>query len=77
MIGENLAGGPADVADLMDWANFFGLNHPVVSDPNWSESFPFTGSSISLPEMHQLAAGALLLREGTRVNEGQVVDALP
>ncbi len=55
----------------------FDLHHPVVSDPSWGVTVGYTGYSIALPAMHQLAAGGEILRRNTRVNESQVVGALP
>jgi hypothetical protein len=59
-MGENLAGNPVDQAGLADWAQEFDLHHPVVSDPNWGVTVGYTGYSIGLPAMHQLAAGGVI-----------------
>jgi hypothetical protein len=77
LIGENLQGQTPDVAGLQQWAQTFGLTHPVVADPGWGVTVDYAGYSFGLPSMHQLGAGAVVLRRGTWVSEQQVVDALP
>ena len=77
LIGENSFGSTPSRADLEQWADTFGLTHPVVADPNWNTTVKYAGFSFGLPSMHQLAPGMRVLRRGTRVNESQIQAALP
>jgi hypothetical protein len=62
----------------MSWVNTYGLNHPVVADPNWSVTLRFTGfGSFGLPSMHQLGAGAEVLQTATYIDAAEVQAALP
>ena len=77
LIGENMAGGPPTQAQLQQWAQGFGLTHPVVADPGWNVTVSYTGPSISLPAMHQIAPGGQILRRNTWISEPQIQAALP
>lgn len=78
LLGENISGRTPSVEDLADWADTFGLHHPVVADPNWQVTARFVdGYSIALPSMQQLAAGMEILRRDTQVSESQIRGALP
>jgi peroxiredoxin len=78
LLGQNLAGGTPTKQELGEWADTFGLTHPVVADPGWGVTGRFVdGTTINLPAMHQMAAGMEVLRRDTVVGEDQVRDALP
>jgi hypothetical protein len=78
LLGEDLSGQTPTVAELRDWADTFGLTHPVVADPGWQVTARFLESyTIALPSMHQLAAGMEVLRRDTWITENQVQQALP
>jgi hypothetical protein len=50
----------------------------VVADPGWGVTVNYTGYSISLPSMHQLAPDTVqILRKNTWVSESQVQAELP
>jgi hypothetical protein len=47
---EDSAGGTVEEAELVEWADTYGLTMPVVSDPNSSVMWSFaTGGSVGLP----------------------------
>lgn len=78
MIGHNSSRQPPSVADLQTWANTYGLNHPVVADPNFQTSARFIdGTSIALPSMTLIKAGGEIVVRGSWVNESQVQANLP
>ena len=77
LVGENLQGTTPDVAGLQQWAQTFGLTHPVVADANWGVTVTYAGSSFGLPSMDQLGPGAVVIRRNTWVTEPQIVSALP
>jgi hypothetical protein len=77
LLGENYYGTAPSVEELQEWANAFGITHPVVSDGGWGVTVRFTGYSFALPAMHQMAPGMEILRINTWVTENQVQSALP
>ena len=77
LLGENLASQPPTQAELAQWAATFGLNHPVVADPNWGVTGRFVSGSFGLPAMHLLGAGAQVLQRQTFIDENEVIAALP
>lgn len=78
LLGENQFGQPPSTQDLNVWANAFGIEHPVVADPNWQVTVRFVnGSTIGLPTMHLIGPGAEVLARDTYVTENMVISALP
>lgn len=63
--------------ELAEWADTFGLNHPVVADAGWGVTVNYTGYSFALPAMHQLAPGMAVVRKNTWVSEAQIQAELP
>ena len=61
MIGENNYGQTPSQSDLMQWANTYGLTHPVVADPGFAETAlylsadPNFNGTFYLPNMQLLA----------------------
>ena len=82
-MGENYDYQTPSQAELMQWANDYGLNHPVVADPGfnitaqylWAAS-DFSGSFF-LPNMQLLSPGMVVAYSNTWLYEGQVVNYLP
>jgi hypothetical protein len=77
LLGENSFGSTPTVEELQEWADTFGLTHPVVADAGWGVTVRFTGYSFALPAMHQMAPGMEILRRNTWITENQVQGALP
>ncbi len=77
LLGETNSGGTPTVGDLEDWADAYGIEHPVVSDANWQITSRYASGSIGLPSMHLLAPGAEVLRRNSWVTEQDIQDALP
>lgn len=78
LLTETRSGNPTDQDDLREWVSLYGVTHPVLADPNWEVSYRFaTSASISLPSMHQLAAGAEVLQVETRIDAAEIEAALP
>lgn len=60
------------------WANTFGLDYPVLSDPGYAITGRFVGpGSFSLPSMHLLGPGMEVITVESWVSEGAVIAALP
>ena len=67
-----------DADDPLDWANSFGITHPVVRDPGYGYYGGFIdGSSFSLPSMTIVAAGGEIVERNTYVFETDIVNHLP
>ena len=77
LLGQNLNNQTPSQAELLSWANTYGLNHPVVADPNWGVTSRYVSGSFGLPSMHQLGAGAEVLQRATYIDENEVIAALP
>jgi len=78
LIGETNSGGPPSQADLKEWADRFGLEHPVVEDPGYGVAGSFVqGTSIGLPTMTLLAPGGEILVADGFVTAQHVLQALP
>ena len=61
MMAENNSGQTPSQSELMQWANTYGLTHPVVADGGFNTVFNYIGTtgtnSIGLPNMQLLAPG--------------------
>lgn len=78
LLGENLAGSAPSQSELEDWADQFGLNHPVVADPGYGVTTRFVdGGNIGLPSMSLLLDGAEVRYRDTSITEDQVRVNLP
>lgn len=76
-MGEDLSGNTPSAAQLTQWADTFGLTHPVVADAGWGVTMQYAGFSWSMPSMHQLAPGGVVVRKKTVVSEAQIEAELP
>lgn len=78
LLGEDMSGRTPAQSDLADWANSFGLTHPVVADANWNVTSRYLRSaSFSIPTMTLLGAGPEVILRDTWVSESQIVNNLP
>ena len=70
LLGENGSSQAPTQADLQEWADAYGLTHPVVADPGYGVTTRFVlGSSIALPTMHLLGPNAEVLITDSYVDE--------
>ena len=89
LIGENYSGSPS-VTDLQQWANDYGITHPVVADGdangdgyafdetvNYLFADPNFNGSFYLPNMQLLVQGRVVAYSNTQLSEGDIVNALP
>lgn len=77
LLGENSFGQTPSKADLQDWANTFGIDHPVVADPGFSVGARFVSGSLYLPSTTLLGEGAVVLERDSTVTNGDILNALP
>jgi hypothetical protein len=77
LIGETNTGDPAQ-EDLMEWATDYGLTHPVLADPGFSEivnylyADPSFNGSFGLPNMELLSPGMVVVSSNGWVNAGDI-----
>ena len=78
LLGENMAGNAPSEQDLEDWADSFGLHHPVVADPGYQVTTRYVdGGSIGLPAFHLIdTGGEIMIRDGS-VSESHIQQVLP
>ena len=79
LIGKNAADEAPSQEDLQEWASDYGLNHPVLADPeynvvvNYLWANPnFTGS-IALPNMQVLSGGMVVEMSNVQVSESDLL----
>ncbi|MCA9489153.1 MAG: TlpA family protein disulfide reductase [Myxococcales bacterium] len=78
LLGENEFGGVPSQRNLAQWADAFGIDHPVVADRNWQVTSRYLRSaSFSIPTMHLIGVGAEVLARDTWVGEAQIRNNLP
>ena len=83
MIGENNYGQTPSQADLMSWANQFGITHPVVADPNFDQTAqylfadPNFNGSFGLPSMQLLGPLRVVYKSNTFVDNSDIQQVLP
>ncbi len=77
LLGETVTGGTPTQSDLASWANTYGLNHPVVSDPGWGVTGRFVSGSFGLPSMHLIGPDAEVLQTQTYIDASEIEGALP
>jgi peroxiredoxin len=78
LLGEDSGGATPNEADLREWADAFGIEHPVVADPGFGVAARFvTGSSISLPSTSLLGEGAVVVARDSWISDGDIRAALP
>ena len=79
LIGKNAADEAPSQEDLQQWASDYGLNHPVLADPEYSvvvnylwANPTFTGS-IALPNMQLLSGGMVVEMSNVQVSEADLI----
>ena len=79
MIGKNADDEAPSEEDLQQWASDYGLNHPVLADPEYSvvvnylwANPTFTGS-IALPNMQLLSGGMVVEMSNVQVSEADLI----
>jgi hypothetical protein len=90
LLGENNSSQTPSQSELMQWANSYGITHPVVADGdmngdgyNFDETInylfasPDFDGSFFLPNMQLLAPGLVVQASNTIVSEQQIVNVLP
>ena len=78
LLAEDNSGNTTDLSDLEEWANTYGLNHPVVSDANYGVTTRFIdGGTIGLPSMTLLSEGAVVRIRDAWVGEPEIQAYLP
>ena len=77
LIGQTNSGGSPTVTDLQSWANTYGLNHPVVADPNWNVTGRFVSGTFGLPSMHLIGPGGEVLETQSWITANDIEAALP
>ncbi len=78
LLGEDSFGQVPNQADLQDWANSFGIDHPVVADPGFGVGARFvSGGSLYLPSTSLLGPGAVVLERDSYITTGDIQAALP
>ena len=78
LLGENSAGATPSQSELEDWANQFGLTHPVVADAGFGVTASFvTGGTIGLPSMDLIEAGGEIVKVDDWVDASDVEAHLP
>ncbi len=77
LLGENIYGQTPSRADLQEWAQSFGIHHPVLADSNFQVTARFIdGNQIALPTMQLLDRGLVIQVRDGWVSEGQVEQLL-
>lgn len=78
LAGENAVNGVPSQQDLAAWADTFGLNHPVLSDPDYAVTARFVdGGTIGLPSMTLLIPGVEVLKRDATITENHIKLNLP
>ncbi len=77
LLGEDNSGETSDQADLAEWADTYGLHHPVVSDGGWGVTSRFVPASFGIPTMHLLGPGAEVIAADAFLGTPDIEAALP
>jgi len=66
-------------ADLMEWADLFGITHPVLADADFGITFSFiTTGSVGMPSMHIVRDGGIVTKIDIHgVSDGDITSNLP
>lgn len=77
LLGEDMSYNAPDQTDLREWAESYGLNHPVVADPGFGTSARFIdGKYIYLPSTTLLGADAEVLLRDSAISSSTLQNAL-
>ena len=83
LMGENNNVQTPTPSELMQWANQYGITHPVVVDPNFNETSqylfadPSFNGSFYLPNMQLLAPGRVVTISNDWVTLSDIQQVLP
>jgi hypothetical protein len=78
LLGENNNYETPSKAELEEWADEFGLSHPVVADDGMQVVFSYVeGGSVGLPSFNLLAEGMEVVIADDWVDESDVQNNLP
>ena len=79
LIAKNADDQAPSQEDLQQWASDYGLNHPVLADPEYSvvvsylwENPTFTGT-IALPNMQLLSGGMVVEMSNVQISEADIL----
>ena len=79
LIGKNAADEAPSQEDLQEWASDYGLNHPVLADPEYSAvvnylwANPTFSGSIALPNMQLLSGGMVVEMSNVQISESDLL----
>jgi len=78
LLGENDNYETPTRAELEEWADEFGLSHPVVADDGMQVVFSYVeGGQVGLPSFNLLGEGMEVIKADDSVDEGDVQANLP
>lgn len=72
LASEDASRNPVDVADLVDWATYFGITHPVLADPGAVTDMVYDPSRRTRPTYVLLSPGMVIEEIG---GSGSISDA--
>ena len=67
----------------MNWANQYGISHPVVADPGFAETGQYLyaasnfNGSFYLPNMQLLSQGGVVVYSNEYLTHNQILSVLP
>ena len=77
LIGEDNEGDPITPSQLPEWADTFGLTHPVLADPEFETTLRYMISfPISLPARHWIVPGMVIDGIDAPMDEDAIREAL-
>jgi len=76
LMAEDSYGGTPNQSDLTSWANSYGLNFPVVSDPSWGVSNRYERDN-AIPSKTLIGPGAKIIAVDEYIRESDIKGALP
>lgn len=74
---EDARRAPADIADLEDWADYYGTTHPIVLDTGAAVDRLYDPSSMTRPTYVLLGPGAEIVLIGSSVSDADIEAVLP
>jgi hypothetical protein len=78
LLGENNYAQAPSRAELQEWAQAFGLQHPVTSDVGFGVTFSYVdGYYVGLPSLSLLREGAEVVINDGSVFPTDVIENLP
>lgn len=78
LLAENRSGQTPSIAQLNEWADAYGIDHPVVADPGFGVAIRFIdGNTIVLPSTSLLGPGATVIKRDRVISVADIEAALP